>query len=103
MIEVVPVWRHNSDVVMSAMASQITSLTIVCSTVYSGADQRKHQTTASVAFVRGIHRGPVNAQACLNISAGDKGRYRPVFISIYGHNDMPTHKEFILQRAWGFW
>ena len=43
------------------MASQITSLTIVYSTVYSGADQRKHQSSASLAFVRGIHRLPVNS------------------------------------------
>ena len=42
---------------MSAMASQITSLTVVYSIVYSGADQRKHQSSASLAFVRGIHRG----------------------------------------------
>ena len=46
---------------MGTMASQITSLTIVYSTVYSGADQRKHQSSASLAFVRGIHRGPVNS------------------------------------------
>ena len=46
---------------MSAMASQITSLTIVYSTVYSGADQRKHQSSASLAFMRGIHRWPVNS------------------------------------------
>ena len=46
---------------MSAMATQITSLTIVYSTVYTGADQRKHQSSASLAFVRGIHRGPVNS------------------------------------------
>ena len=46
---------------MSAMAFQITSLTIVYSTVYSGADQRKHQSSASLAFVGGIHRGPVNS------------------------------------------
>ena len=52
---------HYSDVIMGAMASQITSLTIVCSTVYSGADQRKHQSSASLAFVLGIHRGPVNS------------------------------------------
>ena len=52
---------HYSDVIMSAMASQITSLIIVCSTVYSGADQRKHQSSASLAFVRGIHRSPVNS------------------------------------------
>ena len=46
---------------MSVMASQITSLAIVYSTVYSGADQRKHQSSASLAFVRGIHRWPVNS------------------------------------------
>ena len=49
------------DVITSVMASQITSLTIVYSTVYSGADQRKHQSFASLAFVRGIHRWPVNS------------------------------------------
>ena len=52
---------HYGDVIMSAMASQITSLTFVYSTVYSGADQRKHQSSASLAFVRGIHRWPVNS------------------------------------------
>ena len=52
---------HYSDVIMSAMATQITSLTIVNSIVYSGADQRKHQCFASLAFVRGIHRWSVNS------------------------------------------
>ena len=52
---------HYSDVIMSTMASQITSLTIVYSTVYSGTDQRKYQSSASLAFVRGIHRGPLNS------------------------------------------
>ena len=51
---------HYNDVIMSLIASQITSLTIVYSTVYSSADQRKHQSSASPAFVRVIHRGPVN-------------------------------------------
>ena len=46
---------------MDAMASQITSRTIVYSTVHSGADQRKHQSSASLAFVRAIHRWPVNS------------------------------------------
>ena len=46
---------------MGAIASQITSLTIVFSTVYSDADQNKHQSSASLAFVQGIHRGPVNS------------------------------------------
>ena len=53
---------HWSDVIMGTMVSQITGLTIVYSTVYSGADQRKHQSSASLAFVRGIHRWPVNSQ-----------------------------------------
>ena len=47
---------HYTDVIMGTLASQITSLTIVYSTVYSDADQRKYQTSASPAFVRGIHR-----------------------------------------------
>ena len=46
---------------MDAMASQITSLTIVYLTIYSDADQRKHQSSASLAFVWEIHRGPVNS------------------------------------------
>ena len=46
---------------MGMMVSQITSLKIVYSTVYSGPDQRKHQSSASLAFVRGIHRSPVNS------------------------------------------
>ena len=37
---------------MGTMASEITSLTIIYSTVYSGADQRKHQTSASLAIVK---------------------------------------------------
>ena len=51
---------HYNDVIMGDMASQITSLTIVYSIVYSDADQRKHQSSASLAFVRGIHRSPVS-------------------------------------------
>ena len=43
--------HHYNDVIMSAIASQITSLTIDYSTVDSGADQRKHQSSASLAFV----------------------------------------------------
>ena len=52
---------HDDDVILSAMASQITGLLIVNSSVYSGADQRKHQSFASLAFVRGIHRWPANS------------------------------------------
>ena len=52
---------HYDDVIMCAIASLITSLTIVYSTVYSDADQRKHQSYASLAFMWWIHRGPVNS------------------------------------------
>ena len=52
---------HYSDVVMGTIASQIASLTIVYSIIYSDADQRKNQSSASLALVRGIHRGPVNS------------------------------------------
>ena len=52
---------HHFDVIVTTMASQITSLMVVYSTVYSDADQRKHQSSASLAFVRGIHRWPVNS------------------------------------------
>ena len=52
--------RYN-DVVMNAMASQITRVYVVYSTVVSDADQRKYQSSASLVFVRGIHRGPVNS------------------------------------------
>ena len=50
-------WRHNErDCVWNHQP-----YTIVYSTVYSDADQRKHQSSASLAFVWGIHRGPVNS------------------------------------------
>ena len=49
-------WRHNGR-----DGSQITSLTIVYSIVYAGADQRKHQSSLSLTFVWGIHRWPVNS------------------------------------------
>ena len=63
-----PIWRHwigpalfhYNEVIMGAIASQITSLTIVYSTVYSDADQRKHQSSASLAFVRG--NSPVSGE-----------------------------------------
>ena len=59
-LRVCAIW-HYDDVIMSAIASQITSLTIVYSTVYPGPDQSQHQSSASLAFVWGIHRGLVNS------------------------------------------
>ena len=51
---------HYDDVIMTMLASQITSLMVVYSIVYSVVNQREHQSSASLAFVREIHRGPVN-------------------------------------------
>ena len=56
---------HFNDIIMSTMASQITSLTIIYSTVYSGADQRKHESSASLVFLRRIQRRPVNSPHAL--------------------------------------
>ena len=71
---------HYSDVIMSSMASQITSLRIVYSTVYSGADQRKYQSPASLAFARGIHRSPVNSP-----------HIRPVTRKMFPFDDVIMH------------
>ena len=51
---------HYNDVMMSSMASQITGMSVVYSTICSGTDQRKQQRSASLAFVRGNHWWPVN-------------------------------------------
>ena len=54
--------RHRySDVIMTAMTSQITGIPVVCSTVCSGAYQGKYQSSAWLAFVKGIHRSPVDS------------------------------------------
>ena len=52
---------HSGDVTIGVLASKITSLTIVYTTVHSDTDQRKHQSFASLAFVWGIHWWPVNS------------------------------------------
>ena len=79
---------HYSAVTMSAMASQITSLTIVYSTVYSGADKRKHQSSVPLAFVRGIHWSPMNSP-----------HKWPVTLKMFPFDDviMRVHS---LQRTW---
>ena len=58
-MNVIP-FLHYNNVIMSAIAFQITGVSIVCSTVCWGVDQRKYQSSASLAFGRGIHRFPVN-------------------------------------------
>ena len=68
---------HYNVVIMSARASQITSVSIVCSTVGSGADHRKYQSSASLAFVRGIHQPPVNSP-----------HKRPVTVKMFPFDDV---------------
>ena len=102
-------YTHYNDAKISVVASQITSLTIIYTTVYSGTDQRKHQSSASLAFARGIHRWPVNSphkgqwrgalmfsSICAwingwvnNREAGDLRRHR-------GHNDVTVMFYFSL-------
>ena len=75
---------------MGAIASQITSPEIVYLTVYSDADQRKHQSSAWLAFVRGIHRGSVNSQ-----------HKWPVTRKMFPLDDVIMEKTFfILNRPW---
>ena len=73
---------HYNDIIMGTMASQITSLRVVYSTVYSEADQRKHRSSTSLAFVWGIHRpGEFPAQMASNAENG----------SIWWHHDIIEH------------
>ena len=80
---------------MSTTASQITSLTIVYSTLYSGADQRKHQSSASLALVRGNHRWPVNSPhkgpvTCDDVIKGNTFRVNdPLCGEFTGHRWIP--------------
>ena len=53
---------------MSIMASQVTSIVIVYATIYSGPHERKHQSSASLDFVRGIHRRLVNSQHKVSVT-----------------------------------
>ena len=94
---------------MSAIASEIMSLTIVYSTVYSGADQRKHQSSASLDFVRGIQRSPVNSPhkgsvtrkmqtfdvviKCIMILTGNQAFFKPATQS------PSTYPGFVASRA----
>ena len=77
-------FHHYSHVIVSMIASQITSLTIVYSTIYSDPDQRKHQSSTSLAFVWGIHRWPVNSP--------HKG---PVTRKMFPFDDVIMHMTFM--------
>ena len=91
---------HYTDVMMTIMASQITSLTVVYSTVYSDADQIKHQSSASLAFVGGIHRdrwiprtkGQLSGKCFHLMTSSDFAKFTRLVI-------LSSHLE-MLSRAW---
>ena len=85
-------WHYN-DIIMSTMVSQITSLTIVYSTVYSGTDQRNHQRSASLAFVRGIHpQTPLTGE----LPAQRASNAEKCFHFMTSSWDVAAHVEFIV-------
>ena len=55
------IWVHYSDVTMRLMTSSINIVSSICSTICFGGHQRKHQKSASLVFMRGIHRWPVDS------------------------------------------
>ena len=73
---------HYYDIIMSAMPSQITGISIVCSTLGSVGDQRKHQSSASLTLVRAIHRWPVNSPHKRPVT-------RKMFSIWWRHHDQP--------------
>ena len=75
--------------VMSAMASQVTSVSMVCPAICSGAEQGKHQSSLSLAFVRGIHRWPVNSPY-----------KRPVTWKMFSFDDVIIETQH--NRCWSF-
>ena len=87
--------EHYSDVIMSSMASQMTGVSILCSTVCSGAHHRKHQSSTLLAFVRGIHRwivdcphkGPVTRKMFPydDVIREYWGNLEYMMASLYGH------------------
>ena len=86
---------HYTDVIMGMIASQITSLT----TIYSDANQRKYQSSASLAFVWGFHRRPVNSphkgpisQKCFHLMTSSSKRYDLTY-AIASLYEMPRYNQ----------
>ena len=92
---------------MGEMASEITSLTIVYSTVYSDTAQSKHQSSASLAFVWGIHRGPVNSPHKWPVKRKmfpfDDVIMSEIGIGVIEHNTRPRHDADINAAKWAWW
>ena len=86
---------------MDAIVSQITSLTIVYSTVYSDADQRKHQSSESLAFVWGIHRGPVNSPHKWPVTRKMSPFDNVIMVQDYGISSTVMHYAIKIQQISG--
>ena len=82
---------HHNGVIMSAMAPQITAVSIVYSAVCSGADHRKHQSSAELALVTVSHRWSVNSH-----------HKRPVTRKIIPFDDVITRFEVMCNRTCAF-
>ena len=93
--------HHYCDVKKGAMASQITSLAILCSTVYSDVDQRKHQSSASLAFVWRIHRWLVNSPHKWSVTWKMFPFDDVIMISCSGHSVKSDERSWY--QHWEFW
>ena len=85
---------------MGAMASQITSITIVYSTVYSDTDQRKHESSASLAIVWDIHRGPVNSPHKWPVTRKMFPFGDVIIVPIYNKTQQSVNRLHILGMYW---
>ena len=85
---------HYNAIIMSAMASQITSLTIVYSTVYTSADQRKHQSSTSLAFVQ--ESSLLTSEFPTQIASNMEN------VSIWWHHVLPTALSNLDVLEWNF-
>ena len=81
---------------MNAMASQITCVSIVCSIVYSGTDQRKQQSSASLSFVRGIHWWPVDSPHKVPVTP----KCSPLMTSTCMHEEEVQLRELFDPKKW---
>ena len=84
--------RHYNDVIISAMASQITAVSIVNTAICSGADQRKYKSTAALAFVWEIHRWSLNSPQKKAINAEN--------VSIWWRDHDGHHFAVICKKIW---
>ena len=84
--------QHYSDVKMGAMVSPINGVSTVYSTVYTGARQRKHQSSVSLAFVRGIHTVDSEFPSQKASNAENVSNW-------WRHHGMVLHKEDVIFRV----